>query len=427
MTAEFHPLLPAHSSVPAELAVEQTSGERWLDVDVDVIRRSRDPWRCPAHLLPFLAHDYSVDIWHDGMSETDKRFVIARAIEMHRLKGTREGLRQYVEVAGGELTDVRVPPEGIYLDQGPTAEQRAEWLSRFAQIRIRRTADQFEEPEENFLGGEGDEGCFLGGDEDDGTYLALYEPEPAYEAVLWDDGAETALTKRVVVQTTGSSTAVIESYYMESTDGDAFLDEMCFDGEDEEESFLDQPSPVIHFNHRVSADTEFPVFTLVGIDGRGDFSLVYVEPEAVREITVEDEFFLDDACLDDNHFAKNSAHLAMFNRWHVYDEERSGPIEVAEGCFLDDPDLFGLEPFHALVDVKALDVYGVDAGYLGDMVLDDAWLDEPTYELRQRVLDAAVSAKALRDKYLISTARYRPVRWSDRLPWGFRWDQLTQE
>ena len=431
MTAEFQPLLPAYSSQPAEFAAERTSGERWGGIDVDIIRRSRDPWACPEHLLPFLAYDFSVDIWHDGMSATDKRFVIARAIEMHRIKGTREGLRQYVETAGGELTRAVTPPEGIFLDEGPTSAQRQEWLSRFAQIRIRRTAPQFEHFEEDLLGGEGDVGCFLGGVDgefdDEGTFLALYAPEPAYEAVLWDNGIETELTKRVVVQTTENSTAVVESYFMQSVDRDAFLGEMCFDEAGVEETFLEDPTPVIHFNHRANATTQYPVFTLVGIDGRGGFGFVYTEPEHIKGITFEEELFLDEDCLDDAHFAKNSAHLAMYSRWHVYDEGRSGTIEVAEGCFLDDPDLFGLPPYHALIDVKALDAYGVDAGFLGDMILDDAWLDEPTYELRQRVFDAAVSAKSLRDKYLISTARYRPVRWSDRLGWGFRWGQLTQE
>jgi hypothetical protein len=431
MTDNFWSLLPPRNTEPKEAVVERTSGERWDGLDVDVIRRSRDPWRCPAHLLPYLAHDFSVDIWHDEMSETDKRLVVARAIEMHRIKGTYEGLRQYIDFAGGELIRSRVPPEGIYLDEGPTDEQRAAWLSRFAQVRIRRTAPQSEHSEEDILGGDGDIGCFLGGVDgdivDDGTFLGLYQPEPAYDAVFWDNGTETALTKRVVVQTTENATAVVESYFMQSVDRDAFLDEMCFDEAGIEETFLDEPSPVIHFNHKATADTSYPVFKLVGVDGRGDFRFVYVEPESVRETTLEEELFLDEDCLDDGHFAKNSAHMAIYNRWHVYDEQRSGPIAVVEGCFLDDPDLFGLEPFHALVDVKALDIYGVDAGFLGDMVLDDAWLDEPTYEIRQRVLDAAVSAKALRDKYLISTARYRPVRWSDRLPWGFRWDQLTQE
>lgn len=426
MPDSFRTLLPGEYTEQREFAIEQASGERWVELDVDIIRRSKDPWLCPEHLLPFLASDFSVDIWHDGMSITDKRYAIARSIEMHRIKGTREGLRQYVELAGGELTSVRVPPEGLYLDQGPTQDQRDQWLSRFAQVRLRRTAPLIYDDEENYLGGLGDDGCFLGGDGDDGIFLALYEPEPSYEAVLWDNGIETQLTKRVVVQSRGTSTAVTESYFMDSVDADAFLGEMCFDDDGEAETFLDEPTPAIHFIHRVEAGTEFPVFTLVGVDERGDFQFVHVEPDTVREITIEDEFFLDDSCIDE-HFAPNTAHRAMYQRWRIYDAARSGNIDVVEGCFLDDPDLFGLPPYHALVDVKALDKFGVDAAFLDDLILDDAWLDEPTLELRERILDATISAKSLRDKYLISTRRHRPVKWSDRLPWGFRWDMLRQD
>lgn len=427
MLGEFQTILPAGNSTPWEKAVEQTSGERWDALDVDIIRRSRDPWTCPEHLLPFLAYDLSVDVWHDGMSVTDKRYVIARSIEMHRLKGTEEGLRQYIDLAGGELIRARVPPEGIYLDEGPTDAQRRAWLGRFAQIRIRRTAPILTYYEEDFIGGEGDVGCFLGGDEDDGTFLALYEPEPAYEALLWDDGEETVLTKRVTLTARANGTAVVEDYYMESFDTDAFLDEMTFDGNGDDVTFLDQPSPVIHFNHRALADTSHPVFYYVGIDGIGPFRFIKSEPETVREITVEGEFFLNDGCLDGNHFAANRAHLAMFQRWHIYDKARSGPSEVVEGSFLDDPDLLGLEPYHALIDAQVIEIHPLDAAILGDCFFDQAWLDQPDYAVRERVLDAAASAKALRDKFLVSTAHHRPIKWTDRLPWGFRWNQLIKE
>ena len=81
MTAEFTSILPSSSW---SKAVEQASGERWDALDIDIIRRAKDPRTCPAHLLNFLAFERSVDIWDENWPEEKKRQVIADAPEDHR-------------------------------------------------------------------------------------------------------------------------------------------------------------------------------------------------------------------------------------------------------------------------------------------------------------------------------------------------------
>lgn len=129
-------ILPATNSTPWEKAVEQTSAERWEALDVDVIRRARDPWLCPEHLLPQLAYQRSVDIWDESWPVEKKRQVIADAPEDHHLKTTEEGLARYLRHAGAALVRATVPPSKTFLGAALTEAERRKWVERFPQLRI---------------------------------------------------------------------------------------------------------------------------------------------------------------------------------------------------------------------------------------------------------------------------------------------------
>jgi phage tail P2-like protein len=135
MPAEFATILPSNST-PLERAIEQTSGERWGDVDVDVIRRFKDPHTCPPHLLNFLAFERSVDIWDDKWDELKKRAVIASAPADHRLKGTLAGTRRYLEIAGAEIKQVVTRPQGFVLARRSTKEEMDAWVARHPKLKI---------------------------------------------------------------------------------------------------------------------------------------------------------------------------------------------------------------------------------------------------------------------------------------------------
>ena len=89
-------LLPSNAT-PLERALEAAIRPR---ADEDVIRRVWDPWACEAHLLPWLAWQFSVDYWEDAWTEHQKRAVIAASIEVHRRKGTPGAMRRIVEGLG---------------------------------------------------------------------------------------------------------------------------------------------------------------------------------------------------------------------------------------------------------------------------------------------------------------------------------------
>lgn len=80
-------LLPPNAT-PLERALS-ASDARLLEAPTGIIRTVLDPWRCPAHLLPYLAAHWGVDDWDPRWPETVKRQVIAAAPEVHRTRGTR--------------------------------------------------------------------------------------------------------------------------------------------------------------------------------------------------------------------------------------------------------------------------------------------------------------------------------------------------
>ncbi|PWE52016.1 phage tail protein I, partial [Metarhizobium album] len=136
MAADFVSLLPPGSTTPYERAIEQTSGERWLALDVDIIRRYKDPWTCPEHLLNFLAFERSVDIWDETWDVLKKRAVIASAPADHRLKGTEAGTRRYIDIAGGKLIQTVTRPQAIYATPNLSKAEWDAYIARHPKVRI---------------------------------------------------------------------------------------------------------------------------------------------------------------------------------------------------------------------------------------------------------------------------------------------------
>lgn len=185
MMGEFQSILPSNST-PWERAIEQVSGERWATLDIDIIRRAKDPWTCPEHLLPYLAYERSVDIWDEDWPLLKKRSVIASAPEDHRRKGTLDGMRRYVRIAGADIAHVWRPPAGFRLGRGMTEAERLAWLARYPELRIYRGRRRF--ALHGFLVGR----RFIAGR---GAVLVPDDAE-AYaipQAYLYDRGVETKL------------------------------------------------------------------------------------------------------------------------------------------------------------------------------------------------------------------------------------------
>ncbi len=143
MPAEFQTILPSNAT-GFERALEQVSGERWQGLDLDIVRRAKDPWTCPEHLLPYLAHERSVDIWDEDWPAWKKRAVIASAPEDHRRKGTLDGMARYLRMVGAGIDHVWRPPSGYRLGRGMSEAERLAWLSRYPELRVYRGRRRFD-------------------------------------------------------------------------------------------------------------------------------------------------------------------------------------------------------------------------------------------------------------------------------------------
>jgi phage tail P2-like protein len=58
-------------------------------IDPDLIRRVKDPARCPKALLPYLAWERSLGTWDPSWPEWRQRDEIAQSLDDHRRAGTR--------------------------------------------------------------------------------------------------------------------------------------------------------------------------------------------------------------------------------------------------------------------------------------------------------------------------------------------------
>ena len=97
--------------MPSLLPYNATAAERALEaagvaaIQLPIYEGLRDPWRCPAALLPWLAWGLSVDDWDPAWSIETKRRVIRNSIALHRIKGTLGAIRLALEAMGyGDAT-----------------------------------------------------------------------------------------------------------------------------------------------------------------------------------------------------------------------------------------------------------------------------------------------------------------------------------
>jgi phage tail-like protein len=71
-----------------------------LEGVVDELPYYTDPTVCPEELLPYLAHWVATEMGETWPAERRRR-ILAVAAELHRWRGTRRGLKAYLEAATG--------------------------------------------------------------------------------------------------------------------------------------------------------------------------------------------------------------------------------------------------------------------------------------------------------------------------------------
>jgi len=129
----FETILP-NNATAFEKSLEEAANFPQLPIDelADLV----NPWKIDARYLPWLAYRFCIEIWQDHWPEEKKRSVIARALELQRIKGTEKGLRDYVKLADGQVKQIVVPPQHFWAGKGLSAAEINAWHETMPQIRI---------------------------------------------------------------------------------------------------------------------------------------------------------------------------------------------------------------------------------------------------------------------------------------------------
>ena len=104
-----------HWQISASVSLAET-GRAAIDSLPLPIKQIRYPDQCPANLLPWLAWDYSVDIWDSIWSEQTQRDVIDASVFVHRHKGTPAAVLRALEAMNYD--NVRIFERDVYLYDG---------------------------------------------------------------------------------------------------------------------------------------------------------------------------------------------------------------------------------------------------------------------------------------------------------------------
>ena len=127
-------LLPPNST-PWELAQSLTSANR-RPLPTDFPQRVWNPDLCPVELLPYLAWGLGLEIWKDDWPEEKKRALIKRIWLLKRRKTTLQGIRDYVDLVGGEIIKAVRPKDRMWWVPAMSGEERTALDARLPEIRI---------------------------------------------------------------------------------------------------------------------------------------------------------------------------------------------------------------------------------------------------------------------------------------------------
>lgn len=128
------PLLPT-SALPVTVALAKVNAGRpaW---PTDLVSAVADPVRCPVDLLGYLAWSRSVDVWNEDWPEAMKRYVVGRAFQDHRLKGTLALAERYCRYVDAKVIGLSQPPQRFVLGRRKGLDELRRLHGRLPEIRI---------------------------------------------------------------------------------------------------------------------------------------------------------------------------------------------------------------------------------------------------------------------------------------------------
>lgn len=402
----FTSILPAGNSTAFERAEEQVSGERWDKLNVDVIRRARDPWTCPAHLLNFLAFERSVDIWDENWPEWKKRSVIASAPADHAIKTTEAGIRRYVEIADASVLQIVTPPEGFFAAPDLTREEMDAHIAKHPKLRITLARGTGESRDDIFADDAFSDDAFVG--IDDGP--ALY----GRRAYLIQNGVTTRLQlTRLVIETETRAGVEIERVVIPGTSAG-----MSFEG---------QIGADIGFADAWDDPPRYLTFALdrsyQHSESRLELSMLDVGflPRDVRYLRESEsgesgeDFFADASYSDVQVVGEDDAGKLLADVLYLYDPSIPSPM-VGGGGFAG-VNRVGMDHHTAelLIDWQMTE-NASSAFFCGLSFAEDAYAEPAETTRRDFLLSAVAASQRLSDHLGVTFQTTRARSWADGIP-----------
>lgn len=400
-------LLPLNAT-EFEKALEGLAAFATNRVDVDLVKRMRDPYLCSVSHLPFLAWGRGVDLWRDHWPEWKKRRITAEIYGMKGLKGTLPGINKYLSYMDAEVYDAVIPPVGIYVTEY-SRESLDNWRAQFPELRLYPYAIPGERP--TFAIGDGRKAVpgYVGGFFVTENQAARYYGR---RATIVEDGIETEIRSFDQLRSWGSDAALGVTTFAipaEASPIDTVVGH-CYVGH----SFL-------------SAKNRGRLIT-IGTDGTFGSGQIPAGIESVTPLNIAPErvyerhrarhlepFFASSvpSGMGFSFVYSDEAAQYIYDRWRLLDDSKvvAAPIGGMLAPFIG-YSYIGLTPFTALLRVKA--TYRREGlwSYVGHSFVGQAHIGLATERVKD-VGEAIYKSRSLRDQIWFTTATYRPMKIND--------------
>jgi len=396
----FETILP-NNATAFEKSLEQAAN--FPNLPIHELSDLVNPWKIDVRYLPWLAYRFAIEIWQDNWPEEKKRSVIARALELQRIKGTAKGLREYVKLADATVKQIIVPPQHFWVGKGLSVAEIDAWHETMPQIRVyfvkkRMSARGFSFANHHFFG-------FTIASPNIGR--ALY----GRSARLWDKGTEKPLEMVELRQISRSGQAVAsERVSIPGRAGKIFFAGglinvgYC-------QAVIKQPQILTW-----SADIAYSHASMTASTTSLSPSLKPLDLTAKRksEIWQDKRGFTVSRYANRFFVTSTQAGEKLYDCLVLNDPKRAAP--KVQGVSFTNVNILGMPPYRAKALIDLQQNRQSRAFFADDGVADRHVSHPDDPQKRDGVARAVVLSKAVRDKILVSFQTSRFINFTDTIP-----------
>jgi len=399
-------ILP-NNSTPFERILEQAAN--FPSLPISELAELINPQAIDARYLPWLAYRFHIEIWVDDWSEERKRSVIARALELQRMKGTVRGLREYVKLVDARVQQIVTAPQHVWAGAGLTKEQIDAWHESLPQIRIYFVSEQMKTKQGlSFIGH-----CFVGHNLF-GAGFGLGRALNGRKARLWDRGEETPL-KLIEFETINQTGQAVkaERVSLAGLAGKSAFMGSSFFGTGFLQALEREPK-ILTWNREITYSYPGTLASTTSLNPS-------FKPIDIRASRKSDKW-RDQYCCAEGRFighcflVPSRAGERLYDCLALHDPARALPR--MRGLSFTDVSFIGHPAFEARALIDLQEKAHPRAAFMGHGFLGRHFIMAQDKQKREGVRRAVVLSKAARDKILVSHQTSRPLTFGDGAAFG---------